>query len=78
MMVGGIVIAATGGALLNIAALLPVLTGTSERSAAGGMFLGGAVAIAVGVPLMIIGGKHVPVQTAWTGAPGAKGWTWSF
>jgi hypothetical protein len=87
LMIGGIVIAAVGGAALHVAAILPVLQDTgncagsgcpSDRNAVGAMFLGGLVAIAVGIPLMVVGGKHVPVHTAWMGAPGSKGWAWSF
>jgi hypothetical protein len=86
MMIGGIVMAATGGALLHFAALYPVLHEDScsggacsnERSISGGMALAGVVAIAVGVPLLVVGARQVPVRAALLGAPGGAGWVWRF
>jgi hypothetical protein len=50
------------------------------------VLIGGAVALAVGIPLLIYGAKKVPVRPeatalaapAWVGAPGGAGWSWQF
>ncbi|MFT3776382.1 MAG: hypothetical protein QM820_64385 [Minicystis sp.] len=86
MMIGGIVMTATGGALLHFAALYPVLhddgcfggSCSNDRSVAGGLALAGVVAVAVGVPLLVLGSKHVPVRAAALGGPSGSGWAWRF
>ena len=84
MMIGGIVMTAVGGALLHLAALYPVLhenngcSSCSTRGVSGGLALGGAVAVVVGIPLLVYGTKHVPVRPGAAGGPGGAGWVWTF
>jgi hypothetical protein len=51
-----------------------------------GTLIGGAVALAVGIPLLIYGAKRVPADSSrgssmplpkWAGAPSATGWGWT-
>ena len=50
-----------------------------------GTLIGGAVALAVGIPLLIYGAKRVPAESTqgslplpkWAGAPSASGWGWT-
>ena len=50
-----------------------------------GTLIGGAVALAVGIPLLIYGAKRVPAESPqgslplpkWAGAPSAAGWGWT-
>jgi hypothetical protein len=98
MMVGGIVALSAGGLALVIGSSLAVSTTTCFDSFAGdcstnsnqtmgyGFLIGGAIAVAVGIPLLIVGAKKVPAQPdatsvaapAWVGAPGGAGWRWKF
>lgn len=87
-MVGGIVLTSAGGlAILYVGA---TAMGGCEGDCEGhanvvrGTLIGGAVALAVGIPLLIYGAKRVPPETAgatplpkWAGAPSATGWGWS-
>ena len=98
MMVGGIVLLSAGGLAMVIGSSL-ALTSTSSctfqgfcssndgaQAAGYGVLIGGAVALAVGIPLLIYGAKKVPAQPdataptarAWIGAPGGAGWRWQF
>ena len=50
-----------------------------------GTLIGGAVAVAIGIPLLIYGAKRVPAESTqgaiplpkWAGAPSATGWGWT-
>lgn len=99
MMVGGIVLLSAGGLAMVIGSSLALTSSTTcnfdgfgcsssgDSEAAGyGVLIGGAVALAVGIPLLIYGAKKVPAQPeatavaapAWVGAPGGAGWRWKF
>lgn len=86
MMVAGIVMSALGGAMLHAAALYPVLhedncfgsSCSNERAVSGGFVLAGAALIAVGVPLLVIGAKHVRPPPTSRGTIGARGFAISF
>lgn len=93
MMVSGGVLAAAGLALNAAAAyyLLATLAyrvdGQSKYAGTGlGLFAGGVVSIAIGVPLLVVGAQRrksserwaAPLGSAWIGAPGGAGWMWRF
>jgi hypothetical protein len=50
-----------------------------------GTLIGGAIAVAIGIPLLIYGAKRVPAASQgstlplpkWAGAPSASGWGWN-
>ena len=89
-MVGGIVLTSAGGlAFMYIGAT--AMGGCSDDCKAHDRFvrgtvLGGAIALAVGIPLLIYGAKRVPTDAQalqgvalpkWAGAPSATGWGWT-
>jgi hypothetical protein len=99
MMVGGIVLLSAGGLAMVIGSSLALNNGCTafdgfgcssngdSQTAGYGVLIGGAVALAVGIPLLIYGSKKVPVRaeaptapspSAWIGAPGGAGWRWQF
>lgn len=55
-----------------------------------GLIVGGLVALAAGIPMVVVGAKRVPVNAdahavlerkglpRWAGAPGGRGWEWRF
>jgi hypothetical protein len=55
-----------------------------------GLSIGGVVALAVGIPMVVLGAKRVPMNAdppvmlepkglpAWAGAPAGRGWAWRF
>jgi hypothetical protein len=89
-MIAGIVVASAGGALLigalfTAAVDVGACNGCRDRAGGAvaiGLSIGGAVALAVGIPLAIYGSKKVPVggapAVAWLGAPSRDGWAWRF
>ncbi len=97
MMVGGIVLLSVGGLGLVIGSSLALSSTTTcdfggcsssggSQTAGYGVLIGGAIAVAVGIPLLIYGVKKVPARpdatapaaAAWVGAPGGAGWSWQF
>jgi hypothetical protein len=63
--------------------------GSSCSTTAVLMIVGGVIGVAVGIPLIVYGGKRVPVDPSgeplqvnaspqWLGAPGGSGWIWRF
>lgn len=103
MMVGGVVLLSVGGLGLVIGSSLALSSSASttcdfrfggcssssggSQTAGYGVLIGGAIAVAVGIPLLIYGAKKVPARaedptapspSAWIGAPGGAGWSWHF
>jgi hypothetical protein len=89
-MVSGIVLTSAGGlAIMYVGAT--AMGGCTDDCKAHDRFvrgtvLGGALALAIGIPLLIYGAKRVPGDAAalqtlplpkWAGAPSATGWGWT-
>jgi hypothetical protein len=88
-MVGGAVLTSVGGlAILYVGAT--AMGGCSNdceshTNITRGTVLGGAIALAIGIPLLIYGAKRVPAGATeaanplpkWAGAPSASGWGWA-
>lgn len=105
MMGGGIALVSAGGLAMAIGAVVALdasshcdfsfsfdtvcHTDTAAQTAGYGVLIGGIVAVAVGIPLLVYGAKKVPVKAdaapaaalaipKWVGAPGGAGWQWKF
>ena len=99
MMVGGIVLLSAGGLAMVIGSSVALTSSTGctfngfcssgegSQAVGYGVLIGGAVALAVGIPMLIYGAKKVPARPeaatalaapAWIGAPGGAGWSWQF
>jgi hypothetical protein len=103
MMTGGIVLISAGGLATIIGAFVALnasnqctfdFTGNCTRNSGAeaggyGLMVGGLVAVAVGIPLLVYGSKKIPIKAdgapeaalaipKWVGAPGGAGWQWKF